>query len=95
MSIILRPVITEKATLDAENNSRYSFYVSYTANKEQIKDAIEKMYGVSVLKVRTMRYVPTVKTKYTKKGFQVGKTNRLKKAIVAIEDGQEIDFYAN
>lgn len=95
MRIILRPVITEKATSDAELKSRYTFYVHPYANKIQIKDAVQDMYGVDVLKVRTMIYAPEVKTRYTKTGFQVGKTNKMKKAIVQLEEGQEIDLYGN
>lgn len=95
MSIILRPVITEKATRDSEMRSRYAFYVHPEANKIQIKGAVEEMYGVEVLSVRTMIYAPKVKSRYTKTGFQVGKTNKLKKAIVQLEEGQEIDLYGN
>lgn len=95
MSIILRPVITEKATRDAELKNRYSFYVHPGANKIQIKSAVQEMYDVDVVDVRTMIYAPKIKSKYTKTGFQVGKTNKLKKAVVQIEEGQEIDLYGN
>lgn len=95
MSVILRPVITEKATTDSELNSRYAFYVHPEANKIQIKQAIEELYGVEVLKVRTMIYAPKVKSRYTKTGFQVGKTNKMKKAVVQLVEGQEIDLYGN
>lgn len=95
MSIILRPVITEKATSDAELKNRYAFYVNPQANKIEIKNAVQQMYDVDVLKVRTMIYAPKVKSRYTKTGFQVGKTNKLKKAVVQIEEGQEIDLYGN
>ena len=54
MSILIKPVITEKATADSELNNRFTFVVSNKANKIQIKDAIESAYGVSVTKVRTM-----------------------------------------
>lgn len=95
MGIIIRPVITEKATSDSELRGRYAFYVDPRANKIQIKDAVEQTYGVEVNKVRTMVYAPKVKTRYTKSGFQVGKTNKLKKAIVELVEGQEIDLYGN
>lgn len=95
MSIILRPVITEKATRDSEMNNRYAFYVHTEANKIQIKEAIQELYGVDVLNVRTMIYAPKIKMRHTKAGFQVGKTNKLKKAVVQIEEGQEIDLYGN
>ena len=91
MSIILRPVITEKATRDSEMNNRYAFYVHTEANKIQIKKAIQDLYGVDVLDVRTMIYAPKIKTRNTKTGFQIGKTNKLKKAVVQIEEGQEVE----
>lgn len=95
MSIILRPVITEKATRDSELRSRYAFYVHPEANRIQIKEAIKEMYGVDVLSVKTMISAPKVKSRYTKTGFQVGKTNKLKKAVIQLEEGQEIDLYGN
>ena len=68
MSILIKPIITEKATEDSELFNRYSFFVDKTANKIQIKEAVESAYGVNVSKVRTMNIKPTVKTKYTKRG---------------------------
>ena len=95
MSILIKPIITEKATEDSELFNRYSFFVDKTANKIQIKEAVESAYGVNVSKVRTMNIKPTVKTKYTKTGMVTGKTNALKKAIVQIAEGDTIDLYGN
>jgi large subunit ribosomal protein L23 len=95
MSIIIKPIITEKATTDSELNNRYTFLVDTKANKVEIKKAVEKSYSVNVNKVRTMIYGPERKTKYTKTGIQHGKTNTLKKAIVQLADGDVIDFYSN
>ncbi|CAI9430034.1 50S ribosomal protein L23 [Candidatus Ornithobacterium hominis] len=95
MSVILKPVITEKATNDSEFNNRYAFYVKPTANKLEIKRAVEELYGVNVLDVKTMIYAPKYKSKYTKTGLQVGKTNKLKKAVVQVADGDVIDLYSN
>jgi len=95
MSIIIKPIITEKATSDSELNNRYTFLVDTKANKIEIKKAVENSYGVNVNKVRTMNYGPDRKTKHTKTGVQHGKTNALKKAIVQIVDGDVIDFYSN
>lgn len=95
MSILIKPIITEKATEDSEVYNRYSFFVDRKANKIQIKNAVESAYGVSVSKVRTMNIKPTVKTKYTKTGMVTGKTNALKKAIVQIAEGDTIDLYSN
>ena len=95
MKVIFEPIITEKATNDSELRNRYSFVVNREANKIQIKDAVEERYNVTVEKVRTQIYGSERKTKYTKKGVQRTKTNRKKKAIVDIQDGDASDFYNN
>ncbi|MFZ9004243.1 MAG: 50S ribosomal protein L23 [Robiginitalea sp.] len=95
MSVLIKPIITEKMTSDSELYNRYGFIVDPTANKLQIKESVEAAYGVSVTSVRTMNYGPQRKTRYTKTGIQHGKTNAFKKAIVDVEDGDVIDFYSN
>jgi len=54
MSILIKPIITEKATADSEMNNCYTFLVTPTSNKVEIKKAVEATYGVSVEKVRTL-----------------------------------------
>ncbi|AVI50077.1 MAG: 50S ribosomal protein L23 [Flavobacterium sp.] len=95
MNILIKPIITEKATADAELNNRYGFVVNPQANKVEIKKAVEAVYGVSVTGVRTMNVRPDRKTRYTKTGIQTGKTNAYKKAIVQVAEGDTIDFYNN
>ena len=95
MSVLIKPIITEKMTADSELHNRYGFIVDPKANKIQIKDAVEAAYGVSVKKVRTMNYGPTRKSRYTKTGIQHGKTNAIKKAIIDVAEGDIIDFYSN
>jgi large subunit ribosomal protein L23 len=95
MSILIKPIITEKATMDSELNNRYSFLVDPKANKIEIKNAVEAAYGVSVDKVRTMNVRPDRRTRHTKTGIQHGKTNATKKAIVQLAAGETIDLYAN
>ena len=95
MSVLIKPIITEKMTADSELYNRYGFVVDPKANKIQIKDAVEATYGVSVKKVRTMNYGPSRKSRYTKTGIQHGKTNAIKKAIVDVAEGDIIDFYSN
>ncbi len=95
MSVLIKPIITEKMTSDSELYNRYGFLVDPSANKLQIKEAVEAAYGVSVTSVRTMNYGPQRKTRYTKTGVQQGKSNAYKKAIVDVEDGDVIDFYSN
>ena len=95
MSVLIKPIITEKMTNDSELYNRYGFVVDPKANKLQIKEAVESTYGVTVRKVRTMNYGPSRRTRFTKTGVQHGKTNAVKKAIVDVEDGDTIDFYSN
>jgi len=95
MDILIKPVITEKATQEAELNNRFTFVVNQNANKIEIKQAVEAAYGVSVTAVRTMNVRPNRRVRYTKTGVQTGKTNAYKKAIVQVAEGDTIDFYAN
>ena len=94
MSVIIKPVISEKANYLTDLRGTYSFLVDTKANKIQIKKAVEDAYGVKVAEVNTMIYAPTVSSKYTKKGLQVGKTNKLKKAVVKLVEGEVIDIFA-
>ena len=95
MSIIIKPIISEKATYLTDLRGQYSFLVDTKANKIQIKKAVEEAYGVKVAEVRTMIYAPKVSSRYTKKGLQVGKTNKLKKAVIELQAGEVIDVFAN
>jgi len=95
MSILIKPIITEKATKDAEENNIFGFVVNPKANKVEIKKAVEAAYGVSVEKVRTLNVRPNRKVRQTKTGVQTGKTNAFKKAIVQVAEGDTIDFYNN
>ena len=95
MSVLIKPIITEKATLGSELHNRYTFLVHTQANKVEIKKAVEAAYGVSVEKVRTLNSGPERKLRYTKTGIQRGKTNATKKAIVQVAEGEAIDFYSN
>jgi large subunit ribosomal protein L23 len=94
MSIIIKPVISEKANYLTDLRGSYSFLVDPKANKIQIKKAVEAAYGVKVADINTMIYAPKVSSKYTKKGLQVGKTNKLKKAVIKLVEGEVIDIFA-
>ncbi|WP_299180976.1 50S ribosomal protein L23 [uncultured Chryseobacterium sp.] len=94
MSVIIKPVISEKANYLTDLRGSYSFLVNTKANKIQIKKAVEEAYGVKVADVNTMIYAPKVSSKYTKKGLQVGKTNKLKKAVITLAEGEVIDIFA-
>lgn len=95
MSILLSPIITEKMTGLSEKLNRYAFRVDTNANKIQIKDAVEAMYGVSVESVNTMNYNGKAVSRYTKNGLAQGRTNKFKKAIVSLTEGDAIDFFSN
>ena len=69
--------------------------VDQRANKIQIKNAVKDMYNVTVDNVNTMNYAGKSKSKFTKAGLISGKTNRYKKAIVTLSEGETIDFYSN
>jgi len=93
MSIIKRPILTEKMLDQTDKYNRYGFIVDIAADKQQIKKAIENLYDVEVVKVRTMIYPAKRKTKYTRKGIFTSKQGAYKKAIVELKEGQSIDFY--
>jgi large subunit ribosomal protein L23 len=95
MDILIKPIITEKMTAQAEKLNRYGFVVAKEANKLEIKAAVEKMYNVKVDSVNTQQYVGKIKTRNTTRGVAVGRVNRNKKAIVTLKQGEVIDFYAS
>lgn len=92
MDILKQPLITEKISAGNERGV-YGFIVEKTADKIQIRNAVEKTYGVKVVSVRTIRYAAKHKTRYTKNKIVSGFTNAFKKAIVQVADGEVIDFY--
>jgi large subunit ribosomal protein L23 len=94
MGILKKPLITEKITAQNETGV-YGFVVEKKANKVQIKNAVEKLYGVNVEEVRTMIAPGKKKSRYAKGAFLNGKTSSYKKAIVKVKDGEIIDFYSN
>ncbi|MBO4574210.1 MAG: 50S ribosomal protein L23 [Bacteroidales bacterium] len=95
MIIIKKPVITEKMTAISEKLNRYAFIVDVRANKLQIKQAVQDLYGVQVAAVNTMRYDGKLKSRYTKTGVVQGKRDAFKKAIVTLAKGETIDFFSN
>jgi large subunit ribosomal protein L23 len=95
MSIIIKPIITEKITKEGEVFNRFGFVVDKKANKVQIKKAVEAAYGITVVNVNTMNYRADRTVKYTKSGLISGKTNAYKKAVVQVKEGETIDFYNN
>lgn len=95
MEFSIEPIVTEAATRLTDKLNRYTFRVSPDANKFQIKDLVEKLYGVKVVNVNTQVVRGKNKSRYTKSGLLRGKTDKWKKAYVSIAEGQTIDFYSN
>jgi large subunit ribosomal protein L23 len=88
-SVIIRPLITEQGMHFATTRSAYSFEVNRQANKTQIKNAVERIYGVKVQKVRTANQTG----KHRRRGRTVGMTSSWKKAVVLLEPDYHIDLF--
>lgn len=95
MSVLVKPLITEKMSELSEKRNQYGFIVNRKANKVEIRKAVESQYNVTVTSVNTMIYAGKSKTRYTKTGILDGRTNHFKKAMITVADGDVIDFYAN
>jgi large subunit ribosomal protein L23 len=93
--ILIRPLVTEKMSAITDKQGKYGFIVNRDANKIEIKQAVEKSYGVTVLKVNTINVDGKRKFRYTAKGIIEGRSQSYKKAIIKLQAGETIDFYAN
>jgi large subunit ribosomal protein L23 len=87
--VILRPVITEKATHLSERHNAYTFEVNPLATKTEIKNAVEILFNVKVADVRTQNR----RGKLRRYRLKLGRMRNWKKAIVALHDDYRIDFY--
>ena len=88
--IIKRPIITEQSMADTEMK-RYTFEVAKDANKVEIRQAIEAIFDVTVVKVNTLN----VKSKPKRVRYQLGKTRTWKKAMVTLKEGDTIELFAS
>lgn len=95
MGILIKPIVTEKLTIQGEKLNRYGFIVDRGANKLEIKSAVETHYGVTVVDVNTVNYHGKKKSRYTKAGLLRGRANHYKKAYVTLAGEDKIDFYSN
>jgi len=100
IDIVIKPLFTEKATELSKKASRknaytYAFKVHREATKEQIKAAIEKLYGVQVEEVRTAILPAKIRTRYTRKGISEARLPSYKKAYVRLAPGQSLNLYEN
>ena len=95
--IILRPVLSEKMSALEESQHKYAFIVQKSANKLQVKAAVENRFDVQVAKVATVRIKGKVKKTTIRSGGHVirteGRRSNLKKAIVTLKEGQTIDLF--
>jgi large subunit ribosomal protein L23 len=94
MSVLKKPLVTEKVSALNEKG-KYGFIVDIKANKVEIRKEVERVYGVNVVSVKTLRYSGKRKTRYTKAGILSGKKDNFKKAIVSLSEGEVIDFYGS
>lgn len=90
-NIIKRPLVTEKNTMQANLHNEYAFEVSMDANRTAIKSAVEKLFGVKVLRVNTL----VARKEKRKLGRFPGHRQLWKKAIVKLKEGEKFDFIAN
>ena len=88
--IIIRPIVSERSFSGMELN-KYTFEVAKDANKYQIKDAVEEIFGVKVVRVNTL----TVKPKTKRVRVVEGLTRTWKKAVVTLKDGDTIEIFAS
>jgi len=86
--IIKRPVVTEKATDDSATRNAYHFRVPCDANKIEIRQAVERLFDVKVVKVNTVRVLGKVR----RRGWVAGRRPDWKKAMVTLAEGQTIDI---
>ena len=87
--VIIRPVVSEKSYVLASAD-KYTFRVHPAAHKTQIRQAVEELFDVNVVEVRTM----SVKSKPKRRGFTSGRTRTWKKAVVQVREGQSIPIFA-
>jgi large subunit ribosomal protein L23 len=94
--VLVRPVVTEKTTAQIEEDNIYTFIVNKDANKHEIARAVEKMWDVTVMDVRTMRYPGKAKRSILgriHKNWALGRRPSFKKAVVQLAEGDHIEFY--
>ena len=95
MSVLKKPLITEKMTGLGDKLNQYGFLVDKKASKAQIKSEIEEVYNVKIASLNTMIYSGKAKSRYTKTGYVTGRNSAYKKAIFTLKDGQTLDFFEN
>jgi len=88
--VILRPIVTEKSNMMQEQGNQFVFRVAKDANKIDVRRAVEKLFGVKVVSVKTVR----TPARWRRVGSNVGRRPSWKKAIVRLSDGDRIEFFS-
>ena len=89
INVIIKPLVTEKSTHQQATRNAYAFQVHTGANKHQIKDAVQSLYNVKVVDVRTM----TRKGKPRRSRYKLTKTSDWKRAVVVLDENSRIDLF--
>ena len=87
--VVIRPIVTEKSSAAFQERQEYALEVHPEANKHQIRDAVEQLFGVTVTSVRTMQ----MRRHEVTRGRTRGTTARWKKAIVTLKDGESLPVF--
>ena len=95
MEVLVKPIITEKMAALGEKLGKFGFVVNGDANKIQIANAVEEMYGVTVTSVSTMNVPAKARSRFTKGGVVSGRKSGYKKAVVTLSEGESIDFFSD
>lgn len=89
INVIIKPLITEKSTHQQATRNAYAFQVHVNANKHQIKDAVEALYEVKVVDVRTMNR----RGKPRRSRYRMSKTSDWKRAVVVLDENSRIELF--
>jgi large subunit ribosomal protein L23 len=88
-NVIIRPLVTEKSTHQQTTRNAYAFQVNPKANKQQIREAVEKIYSVKVQEVRTLNR----KGKPRRSRYKMTTTSGWKRAVVVLDENSRIDLF--
>jgi len=91
--VLIKPIISEKSEQLSDGQAKYSFVVLKSANKIEIKQAVESMYNVNVAAVNTLIMPSKAKVRNTRAGVLSGRIAGFKKAVITLAEGEELDFF--
>ncbi|MGL4722576.1 MAG: 50S ribosomal protein L23 [Desulfovibrionaceae bacterium] len=88
--VLIKPVVSEKATFLTEGSNTYAFFVSVRSNKQEIRKAVERLFAVDVVNIRIIRHRPSIKYK---QGRKRGSVSGYKKAYITLKEGDNLSFF--